>query len=234
MLKPVTLEPALTVRVREAILEAIVDGTLRPGERLAQIQIAESLGVSRQPVSHALSVLKEQGIVVEFGRKGLTVAPMEAGHVRHLYQVRSALDALAARLAAQRVARSEVCRRELDNLASSVYDKQMPGASAGHQIDADIAFHRAIYALSNNPVLEELARPHWVQYRRCMLTVIEDDSIRAGVWSEHRQIFNAIAKGDADQAAAHAQQHTEHAGESTAARLNQRTNTTRPVEEIDS
>lgn len=233
MLRPVVHELALTDRVREAILEAIVDGSLRPGERLAQIQIAESLGVSRQPVSHALSVLKEQGIVVELGRKGLTVAPMEGEHVRQLYQVRGALDALAARLAARRVASGDLPKDELDTLAASVHEQHLVGASAGH-VDADIAFHRAIYALSGNPVLEELARPHWVQFRRCMLTVIENDAIRAEVWSEHAQILSAIISGDAQRAAAGAEQHTFRAGESSAARVNHRNNNPPPVEENDS
>lgn len=226
MLQRFAQEPALTDRVRDAILEAIVDGSLRPGERLAQVQIAESLGVSRQPVSHALSVLKEQGILVELGRKGLTVAPMEAEHVRHLYHVRGALDALAARLAADRVAAGESDVDALNTLTTTVCDfesnSSRPGTTtAGHQVDADIAFHTAIYALSGNPVLEELARPQWVRFRRCMLTVIEDNAIRTEVWGEHAHILNAILDGDAERAAQCAVQHTERAGETTATRLSQ-------------
>ncbi|MFT5447164.1 MAG: DNA-binding GntR family transcriptional regulator [Gammaproteobacteria bacterium] len=221
MLKPVAQEAALTDRVRDAILEAIVDGSLRPGERLAQARIAEHLGVSRQPVSHALSVLKEQGIVVEFGRKGLTVVPIDAGHVRHLYQVRGALDALAARLAAERVKSGQADARSLDELQVMVRSNARGRTTAGQQVDADIAFHTAIYALSENPILQELARPHWVQFRRCMLTVLEDDNIRADVWPEHDKILAAIVNGDADSAGSAAQQHTHRAGESTAARLMQ-------------
>lgn len=226
MLRPVAQEPALTDRVRNAILEAIVDGSLRPGERLAQTQIAESLGVSRQPVSHALSVLKEQGILVELGRKGLTVAPMEAEHVRHLYQVRGALDALAARLSAERVASGDSDADALHALTQTVRDFENAGSrpgdtTAGHQVDADMAFHSAIYALSGNPVLEELARPQWVRFRRCMLTVIEDNTIRTEVWGEHARILNAILDGDAERAAQCAVQHTQRAGESTAVRLSQ-------------
>ena len=59
-MKPMTPAPVLTDRVRNAIVDAIVDGSLRTGERLAQEDIARRLGVSRQPVSHALSVLEQQ------------------------------------------------------------------------------------------------------------------------------------------------------------------------------
>lgn len=235
MLKPFAQEAALTDRVRDAILEAIVDGSLRPGERLAQARIAENLGVSRQPVSHALSVLKDQGIVVELGRKGLTVVPIDARHVRHLYQVRGALDALAARLAAERVNSGHADLRSIDELKIMVQTHSDSRSAAGQQVDADIAFHTAIYALSENPILQELARPHWVQFRRCMLTVLEDDDIRADVWPEHARILAAIVRGDADGAASAAQQHTHRAGEMTAARLIQQPSvSTQSLEENES
>ncbi|MEZ5592565.1 MAG: GntR family transcriptional regulator [Gammaproteobacteria bacterium] len=67
-MKPLIPEQALTEKVRDAIITAIINGTYRPGERLAQEEIADRLGVSRQPVSHALNVLKQQGIVVGLGR----------------------------------------------------------------------------------------------------------------------------------------------------------------------
>ena len=71
-MKPVASAPVLTDQVRSAIVDAIVAGDLRAGERLAQEDIARRLGVSRQPVSHALRVLREQGVLVDLGRKGLT------------------------------------------------------------------------------------------------------------------------------------------------------------------
>lgn len=80
--------PALAERVRDAIVDSILQGTYRAGERLAQEKLAEELGVSRQPVSHALNVLKEQGVLVTLGRKGLTVAPMDPALVVQLYQIR--------------------------------------------------------------------------------------------------------------------------------------------------
>ena len=59
--------------------------------------------MSRQPISHALQLLKQQKLVEENGRRGLIVSEIDAARVRELYQVRSALDALAARLAAKRI-----------------------------------------------------------------------------------------------------------------------------------
>src|SRR4030095_6008908 len=101
-LLPLSTVPALIDQVHDRLLAAIVDGTLAPGQRLTQESVAEMLGVSRQPVSHALQVLKRRGLLIESGKRGLMVAPVEAQRVRDLYQVREALDALAPRRDARR------------------------------------------------------------------------------------------------------------------------------------
>ena len=112
-LVPLQAAPALIDQVHDRLLAAIVDGTLAPGERLTQESVAEMLGVSRQPVSHALQILKRRGLLIEHGKRGLMVAPVEAQRVRDLYQVREALDGLAAGLAARRVqGRTDRRRRE--------------------------------------------------------------------------------------------------------------------------
>src|SRR5260370_7074972 len=103
-LLPLDPQPALIDRAYERLVEAIADGTLAPGQRIRQEELGRMLGVSRQPVSHALQLLKQQKLVEESGRRGLTVCTVDAASIRELYQVRTALDALAARLAAERVA----------------------------------------------------------------------------------------------------------------------------------
>jgi DNA-binding GntR family transcriptional regulator len=220
-MKPFAQEPALTERVRDAILSAIVDGTFRTGDRLAQEDLAQRLGVSRQPVSHALNVLKEQGILIELGRKGLTVAPIEAERLSQLYEVRGRMDALAAGLAARRVkagAASPDDMREIEDLIAEQTDPARAGDFA-RRVEADVAFHIAIYRLSANPVIEEMARPQWVHFRRSMQTVLEQPGAHAPVWKQHKAIFNAIRTGDASAAERLALEHTESAAARTAARL---------------
>src|SRR3977135_1768025 len=95
--------PNLIDQVYARILEAITDRTLPPGHRIRQSELAEKLGVSRQPVSHALHLLHRRGLVAESGRKGFEVPQLDPRRIRHLYEVRGAIDALAARLAAARV-----------------------------------------------------------------------------------------------------------------------------------
>src|SRR5580704_1700468 len=95
--------PNLIEQVYTRILEAIIDRTLPPGHRIRQNELAEKLGVSRQPISHALHLLHRQGLVAESGRKGFEVTQLDPLRIRQLYEVRGAIDALAARLAAERV-----------------------------------------------------------------------------------------------------------------------------------
>ena len=94
--------PNLIDQVYARILEAITDRSLPPGHRIRQNELAEKLGVSRQPVSHALHLLHRQGLVAESGRRGFEVTRLDPKRIRQLYEVRGAIDALAARLAAER------------------------------------------------------------------------------------------------------------------------------------
>ncbi|HEY0826275.1 MAG TPA: GntR family transcriptional regulator, partial [Ramlibacter sp.] len=94
--------PDLVDRVYRTLMDAISDGSLAPGERVTQEEIAQQLAVSRQPVLQALRLLKRDGFLRDAPGRGLQVAPLDAQRTRDLYQVRGALDALAARLAAQR------------------------------------------------------------------------------------------------------------------------------------
>src|ERR1700710_1387285 len=104
MLDMIPLDPLpnLIDQVYARILEGITDRTLPPGHRIRQNELAEKLGVSRQPVSHALHLLHRQGLVAESGRKGFEVTQLDPLRIRQLYEVRGAIDALAARLPAHR------------------------------------------------------------------------------------------------------------------------------------
>ena len=100
----VLVMPNLIDQVHTRMVDAIAEGVLAPGERLTQEQVAERLNVSRQPVSHAPQLLKLQGLAVEHGRRGLSVAPIDPNRMDDLYQLRAVIDGLACRLAAERVA----------------------------------------------------------------------------------------------------------------------------------
>ena len=210
--------PNLIDQVYERILAAITDRTLPPGQRIRQNELAEKLGVSRQPVSHALHLLHRQGLVAESGRRGFEVVALDPQRIRELYEVRGAIDALAARLAAGRVKMDARGRTDLDAAlrAGRAIDRK---TSLADLIALDVDFHRAIYRLSGNPAIEEMIAPQWPHMRRSMATVLAELDYRTSAWTEHETIAAKIFAGDARAAESAALAHAVAAGQMTEARL---------------
>lgn len=204
--------PDLVDQVYRALLDAICEGSFAPGQRLTQEDIAEQLAVSRQPVLQALRLLKKDGLVLDAPGRGVLVAPLDAAWTAQVYQVRSALDALAARLAAQQ--RWRIDPALLERGRAAVRSGQVKA-----MIDTDIAFHQAIYAASGNPLLEQSAQLHWRHLRRVMGAVMQRMQQRESVWDEHEAIADAIAAGDARRAVQLVERHIEQASANLAAQL---------------
>ncbi len=205
--------PDLVDRAYRAVLDAIASGSLAPGQRLTQEELALRLNVSRQPVLQALRLLKNEGLLEVAPGRGLQVTGLDTARVVHTYQVRGALDALAARLAAERQAVLPAALLKAGRAARRSGDVQA-------LIDADINFHRALYAASGNPFIERSAQIHWAHIRRAMGAVLQHHRLRQPVWDEHEAIAQAVARGDAEAAAAAAAAHAHQAGLTMAQRLN--------------
>jgi len=203
------------------LVEAIADGTLAPGQRIRQEELGRALGVSRQPISHALQLLKQQKLVEENGRRGLIVSEIDAAKVRELYQVRSALDALAARLAAERIV-----GRIIDTEQRRAAQQALAAGLALHSdapvlafIQADVAFHTALYRLSGNRAIEDTVAAQWPHLKRSMGAVLDDPEQRPLVWAEHREMLRCVLAGDPAGAERSACGHTDRAGAEAARRL---------------
>jgi DNA-binding GntR family transcriptional regulator len=210
--------PDLVDQVYRSLLDAICEGSLAPGQRITQEDIAEKLAVSRQPVLQALRLLKNDGFVLDAPGRGVLVAPLDAQWMSKVYQVRGALDALAARLAASQ-------RFRLDPKLIDAGRKAARGKNVKAMIDADMDFHTAIYAASRNPLIEQSALQHWRHLRRVMGAVLQQSRQRQAVWDEHEAIAAAIAAGDGDGAARLIEQHSQTASETLTQRLNHVLNT---------
>ena len=206
----------LVDQVYQAIRKQILSGTLNPKSPLRQEELAEQLGVSRQPVSHALVLLEREGLISDYGRKGKMVAPIVPEQLRNLYQVRGAIDGLAAYLCATRV------NNDVRNLLTKLVE-QGDAATGNGSIQslalADIAFHRALYEQSGNPEIMRLADQSWSHMVRSMHQVLEDQSLRSGIWDDHRAIAEAIIDGDPELARERATEHANSAGQMTYQRL---------------
>jgi DNA-binding GntR family transcriptional regulator len=175
------------------ILDAISDGTLKPGERLTQDSVAQRLNVSRQPIHNALLVLKAQGFVREAGRRGLAVAPLDPKLFEAIYQFRSAIEPLAVRLAIPFLTEESKERgRAIIERGAAVTQRSDRAAI----VQADMDFHSLIYELSGNLLVIDAMRLNWQHLRRAMGEVLRLPALSGRVWREHREIFEAMTARD--------------------------------------
>ena len=210
--------PDLVDQVYRSLLDAISDGSVAPGARIGQEEIATQLAVSRQPVLLALRLLKKDGFLLDAPGRGVLVAPLDVDGLVQIYQVRSALDALAARLAAR--ARFQMNPRLISQGRAAARGNNVKAMMA-----ADEAFHAAIYAASGNPLIAQSAQLHWQHIRRAMGAVLQVSTMRESIWDEHETIADSIGEGDENRAETLIRQHGEDAGSNLASLLTLALNT---------
>lgn len=202
IVKKIDKIPDLVEIVKGSLFEGILTGELRPGEKLQQAKLAEQLGVSRQPVSHAMRLLEEQGILTALDGRSLTVAEPDMTSMMQMLEVRRELDGLAARRAAQKFARLQVTESDqiIIHDIQAVLERNIKKEteSVKSNILDDIRFHELIRRLSRNPIIQESLARYVLHHNRFIYLMAKDMEYQ--IWVEHQQIFNAIVSGEAGNA----------------------------------
>ena len=201
------MPPSRTEQVYEAIVDDICTGRLTPGTPLRQELLAARFNVSRQPVQQALLLLRNQGLVREFGRRGLEVAPLGREFVSHLYDLRALLDGHAALLAAQR--RTDAWLADAAGIVAAGQQAFTERAFA-RMITADVDFHRSVVEAAGNPLLTESTSVLWRNVQRVMGEVLLQGGSPAWVWEDHAAILDAVSRRDGPRAEELARRHAQH------------------------
>jgi DNA-binding GntR family transcriptional regulator len=182
--------------VCDELRRLVVTGELAPGTRLVEDRLAASLGVSRNPVREALQTLAAEGFVELLPRRGAVVAQITAEQAEELFDVRMALESLAARLAARNASPAEVAD------LTSVLDRARAATEAGDYdllASCNTTFHELVVAASGNEYLSLLVAP---MARRVQWVFRASAASRAPhSWTEHEALLHAIADGDEEHAA---------------------------------
>jgi DNA-binding GntR family transcriptional regulator len=194
---------SLTFEALTLLRDEIIQGKMRPNERLIAADLAERLNTSRTPIREALQLLEAEQLVVA-AKRGYVVREHTKEEIVEIYEVRAALEGMAARLAAQKTGTSaykeiEAIGAHRDSLISSNDRKLI--------VDLNDEFHAAIFVACGNSRLDRINRSnsqHFFNYRISELYTKEETKISI---KGHALILKAIKNHDADQADSAAQEH---------------------------
>lgn len=186
-----------TDKVREILSDEIVSGAVEPGTRLDEATLARRFQVSRTPVREALKQLAISGLVEMRAHRGAEVARITVERIAAMFEAMAEIEALCARLAAERMTPAE--RRGLERLHAACGDA-MRGIDPEGYHDANRVFHAAIHAGSHNPVLIEMARTLRARLSPFSRAQFRGADRLARSYAEHEAVLRAIQRGDSGAA----------------------------------
>lgn len=199
--------PALSMaeRAYRILRDRLITLEIRPGDPINDGQLAAELGAGRTPVREAVKRLETDHLVISYPRRGTFATIVDITELAEVSELRRVLEPLAARRAA--VAAGPALREELRALARDVKALEGRRPDTYDLMRCDLSVHRLIYRAAGNRHLEEtLVRLGNLATRIWCLVLDRVPSV-AGHVSEHVELLEAIADGDADRAAALALEH---------------------------
>ncbi|BCI52271.1 transcriptional regulator [Mycolicibacterium litorale] len=192
-------EQALT-----ALRRAITTGQLTPGTHLVETDLSEALQISRGTLREAMRQLQQEGLISAGARGRLSVRHLDAKEIKDIFEVRAALEAVAARTLASREDRTEAVAalrhavEEMDRWAASNLEDR---------IEADLRFHRTLCHLSGNETLLHSWSSLEGSIRMSIMFAGVDRALKNMDARRHLAIVDAIEAGDGDTAAATVREH---------------------------
>ena len=208
---------SLEEHVFDVLEEEIISGSLQKGQIVTENELSLRLGVSRTPIRGALRRLAEEGLVDIAPNRRVTVIGISTEDLIDAYMIRMRLEGLSSRLATERMS-DEDKKKLSDFVELSEYYISKKDTENLKMLDTE--FHSMIYRASGNRmlcrILSELHR-NITRYRKMSLTV--PGRLESSV-EEHREILNAILKGDSGEADRLTSRHIERALENLTNTLN--------------
>ena len=189
--------------VADFIRDEISCNHLHPGERLKEIDTAESLGVSRSTVRKAFDLLVLEGIALRRKNGRVEISPMLRRSYREIVEIRCMLDSYASRLAALRRTNEDL--RKMKEAIDRVLEENID-----LKTEADLEFHKTIYMAARNSyilrIYDELS-VELIRSRYLSASGVKEPGMRRRVYEEHTRIYEAILMQDSHLAALEAEQH---------------------------
>lgn len=211
--EPVKARGTLSETLRTQLEEMIVDGRLKPGERLDEFDLAQRFKVSRTPVREAVKALVAVGLIEVRPRQGLVVATISIPVLLEMFQMMASLEGLCAKLAARRATMAEKAMlREIHaRLVAALAD-----GDPARFYDINTEFHELIYDASHTQFIASQTRSlrrRVAAYRRY---VTYQPGRMTTTITEHERILDAIDRADAEGAFKAASEHVNLLGDDMA------------------
>ncbi|MGI5467099.1 GntR family transcriptional regulator [Streptomyces sp. CA-132043] len=200
-------ELSLAERAYRAIRDRLVMLDIRPGAPINEEQLSQSLGFGRTPVREALKRLQYERLIATFPRRGTFATEVNITDLAHLSEVRRQLEPMAAAQAARRATAED--RSRLTALLHELESASEQGRSPDDLMRLDLAVHRAIYAATHNPYLEDTLVRYDNLATRVWCLFVDRLPGMAGHIGEHGPLLRTIAAGDPDKAAELAHAHVQ-------------------------
>ncbi len=179
--------------VYKTLLTWIMEGELRPGEKLLDKELAQSMGVSRTPVREALRRLEDKDLVESSANRWTRVSEVSIREPEKIYPIIWTLEALAVSLAIDKLTEDDFNKMDRANVAlDNALCKENPVKASM----ADIQFHDAFIKRSDNPHLMSILRDLKIKYRRVEVTYFEGHASATYSLDEHHRIVAALRAGD--------------------------------------
>lgn len=197
-------------KVYHYIREKILNGDIAPGERLIETRLAQEIGTSRTPVREALHSLELEKLIKSIPRVGYVVEGMNVQELEQICEIRSVIEALAARWAIEK-SHEKLAKNLANNISKQ--EKALSKKKLQEYIELDAQFHDIIAKLSGSERLLELAqtlRRHMLRYRMHVVYAI-DTAIRS--LEGHRFIVNAIEQRNVSHAVEALEHHLQQSKE---------------------
>ena len=189
----------------DSLRESILDGSLKPGIRLVQDEIASQFGVSRIPIREAFRTLAAEGLVTFEQRRGVIVTELSKADVEEIMTIRAVLEGMACRAAAEKATPGQ-----LDNILQGLRKLEEARQEPEKYYHLNSAFHAAILEASHQPHTAALV----MKFRNMMETVARMYLDPVGrveiVHTDHRAIYEALLRHDAYEAERLIVEHTQH------------------------
>jgi DNA-binding GntR family transcriptional regulator len=188
-----TLERSVTrENVKELIIQRIIDGTCKPGERIVELRLVHELGVSQGPVREALRDLEAMRFIDTEPYKGARVRELSRDELVASYPVRAALEELAGQLATTRADTDLLSRlgAEIQRMRDAATDKDQPGL-----LKHDARFHQLIVEASGNRVLLDAWSSLHIEMFT-MVSLVTSQLDLAAIAGTHVPILEALRQGD--------------------------------------